>query len=181
MVVGAAAASGRNYVRQHGDLVIDGFGKNDPRKMPQHLFWGALHIDYPTAVRADISKQDFGVCPRHWYVDAAFRCPRCDRTFVFSADEQRYWYEELKFYVDSRTKHCSECRKTLRELKAIKQEYDRNVVCALATSAGVELKERLVAVVDALTDGGVHLPGKILENRRILTNQIERLRRPGAP
>jgi hypothetical protein len=144
--------------------------------MPKHFFWGALHIEYATAVRADITKQDFSVCPRHWYVDAAFRCPRCKRTFVFSADEQRFWYEELRFYVDSLATHCKECRKELRQLKILKQEYDRDVVPALASSASIEQKERLASIVDALTEGGVQLPEKIMETRRTLQQQIEQLR-----
>jgi len=160
--------------------MFDGFGKNDPRKMPKHLFWGTLHINYPTAIRADIAKQDFSVCPRHWYIDAAFRCPRCNRTFVFSAEEQRFWYEELKFYVDSQATHCKECRKEMRQLKALKQEYDRDIVSALASSANVQQKEDLISVVDALTEGGVQLPEKILDNRRVLQQQIERLRGQGA-
>jgi hypothetical protein len=33
-------------------------GMSDPRKMPAHLFRGALKLDYDSAQRADISKQD---------------------------------------------------------------------------------------------------------------------------
>ena len=85
-------------------------GIHSPIKMARHFFSKALGLDYSTAVRADTSKQDFSVYPRHWYLDATFCCFRCGRSFVFSADEQRYWYEELKFHVDSKAKHCGECR-----------------------------------------------------------------------
>jgi Probable zinc-ribbon domain len=161
------------------EWMLNGFGKNDPHEMPEYLFSGALHIDYSTAVRADIANQDFTVCPRHWYIDAAFRCPRCNQTFVFSAEEQRFWYEELKFYVDSRATRCKECRKELRHLKTLQQEYDRDIVSGLASNASIQQKTRLISVVDGLTDGGVKLPEKILDNRRVLQQQIETLRRPG--
>src|SRR5882724_5042116 len=106
---------------------FDSFGDTDPKKMPAYLFGGALHIDYSTAVRADIRKQDFVTCPRHWYVDASFRCTRCEQAFLFSSEEQFFWYEELKFFVDARPKQCKTCRGELRELKALRQEYDCNV------------------------------------------------------
>ncbi len=165
---------------QHGDATFDGFGQRDPRDMPRHLFWDARHIDYATAVRADISKQDFTICPRHWYVDAASRCARCGKSFVFSAAEQKAWYEELKFYVDSLPKRCQACRRELRELKRLRQEYDHDIVAALAGDAPLEEKQRLIAVVDALDAGGIKLPDKLLDNRRVLARQIEKFRPPDA-
>ncbi|HZK79932.1 MAG TPA: zinc-ribbon domain containing protein [Humisphaera sp.] len=160
--------------------MFDSFGELDPRKMPSHLFSGALHLDYSTAIEADISKQAYSVCPRHWYIDAAFRCARCDNTFVFSAEEQRFWYEELGFYIDSQAKHCGNCRLELRQLKSLRQEYDREIAAALASDAGLEQKKRVMAAVDALDRGGVKLPEKIQENRRILARQVERIERSGA-
>jgi hypothetical protein len=97
--------------------VADQFGKSDPRKMPAHLFHGALKLDYDSAQRADTSKQTFTVCPRHWYIDAAFHCVDCGSEFVFSAKEQQFWYEERKFYVDSQPNRCVACRKKERVRK----------------------------------------------------------------
>ena len=53
------------------------FGEHDPRAMPPRFFRGHRALDSKTAVRADVAKQDFAVAPRHWYVDATFRCDRC--------------------------------------------------------------------------------------------------------
>ncbi|MGC4007007.1 MAG: zinc-ribbon domain containing protein [Pirellulales bacterium] len=160
--------------------MIDSFGDSDPRKTPKHLFWNASRLDYDKAVRADISKQNYSVCPRHWYIDAVINCNRCDREFVFSVDEQRYWYEELGFWVDSRATQCRECRKELRELKMLKQEYDRDITAGLTRNAGVEQKERLLLLLMALETGGVELLDAMQEKRRVLTKQIERLRRPNS-
>ncbi len=99
------------------DLAGSNFGEADAKKMPAHLFHGALSIDYDSAVRADISKQDYTVCPRHWYVDATFKCADCGSEFVFSAQEQRFWYEDRRFYVDSQPKRCAACRKKERQRK----------------------------------------------------------------
>ena len=94
---------------------IDVFGDTDPRKMPTHTVLGCVRIDYDSAERADIAKQDFSVCPRHWYVDATFRCEECGCEFVFSAREQQFWYEERRFYVDSQPRRCAR-RKRIEEL-----------------------------------------------------------------
>lgn len=160
--------------------MLDSFGERDPRNMPRHLFSGALHLDYATAVKADVSKQNYSVCPRHWYINAAFHCARCGDAFVFTADEQKFWYEELSFWIDSRAKHCGECRRELRELKALRQEYDREVSAVLMRDASLERKQRLLEVMDSLDGFGVSLPEKVCENRRILVTQIEQLRHPGA-
>ena len=96
---------------------MDHFGDTDPKMMPSYLFFGALNIDYDTAVRADITKQDFSVCPRHWYVDATFKCEDCGSEFLFSAKEQEFWYETRRFYVDSQPKRCAACRKKERARK----------------------------------------------------------------
>jgi hypothetical protein len=150
------------------------FGESDPAGMPAHLFWENRGLDYDSAIKADISRQDFTVCPRHWYVNATFACSRCGKDFLFSAEEQRFWYEELRFYVDSQPRQCQECRIELRQLKALRQEYDRVAAKAMRRESSHESKARLVAVIDALMDGGVLLPDQMIENRRILASQLER-------
>lgn len=154
--------------------MFDELGESDPRKMPGHLFIGALHLDYATAIRAEIGKQDFSVCPRHWYIDATFRCPRCDSNFVFTASEQQLWYETLGFWIDSRAKHCVQCRSELRDLKSLQQVYDRDIENSLLRDADHGCKRRMLEVIDKLTAGGLQLPGRMLEKQQILTKQLER-------
>src|SRR4051812_24513214 len=125
--------------------------------MPAH-FWGDRPPDdYRSAIRADISKQNYTVAPRFWYVDVSSKCCRCRQDFRFTAEEQRMWYEEYGFYVDSFPKHCQPCRHALRELKSLRQEYDRDIAAAFATR-DIELKARLVAIVDRLCEARVNLP-----------------------
>jgi hypothetical protein len=155
----------------------DLFGEHEPRNVPRHLFSGSLHIDYASAVHADISRQNFSVCPRHWYIDATFHCPRCGNNFRFTADEQRVWYEELGFFVDSRAKHCVDCRRELRNLNSLRQEYDRDIASAMQGD-DCECKQRLVVVIDELCECGGDLPARIHENRRLLARQIARRHGP---
>ena len=157
---------------------MNAFGRDDPREMPPHFFWGALRLDYGTAIRADTGAQNCSMCPRYWYLAAHFRCERCDAEFEFSAAEQRVWYEEYGFWVDAFPKHCLACRHALRTLKAVRQEYDRSVADTMR-GGDVESKRRMAAVIDQLYELGGELPPRINENRRQLANQISRIESGG--
>jgi len=152
---------------------VSDFGRDDPREMPIHFFLGSLRLDYHTAVRADPGKQNCSICPRYWYLDAIFLCARCDAEFLFSAAEQRTWYEEYGFWVDSRPTHCLVCRRDLRSLKTARQEYDRTVTQVLR-EGDLASRKRLAEVIDQLYELGGELPARINENRRRLANEIAR-------
>ncbi len=90
-----------------------------------------VHRDYdpdykpplpPGAVRGDIRKQEFCRichCPRYFYVDVGKNCVQCGQDFLFSAKEQKYWYESLKFHFDSVAIRCPKCRRRQRSEKAL--------------------------------------------------------------
>jgi hypothetical protein len=141
--------------------------------MPVHFFYRSLRVDYGTAVRADFEKQNCSICPRYWYVDATFPCGRCGAEFTFSAAEQRVWYEDYGFWIDALPTHCLDCRRKLRELKAVRQEYDQSVAQVLQTG-DLEARKRLASVIDQLYEMGGELPPRINENRRRLANHISR-------
>lgn len=102
------------------------------------------------------------------------RCADCDDTFVFSVAEQRKWYEEFGFYVDSLPRRCPTCRYELRRLKSLRREYDHQVASALAAN-DVKLKSRVIEIIDQLCEAGIDLPGKIHDNRKQLASQLVRL------
>lgn len=147
------------------------FGRDNPHDMPGFLFVRALRRDFDTAIRAHPDRQNCSICPRYWYVDAIFPCDRCGAEFTFSAAEQRVWYEEYGFWIDSVPRHCLACRRDLRNLKATRQEYDRTVSDVLARG-DAESRKRLAAVIDLLYELGGDLPPRINETRRRLANQL---------
>jgi Probable zinc-ribbon domain len=147
------------------------FGRNNPREMPVHFFYRSLRVHYSTAVPADVERQNCSICPRYWYVDITFPCERCGAEFTFSAEEQRVWYEDYGFWIDSLPTHCLDCRGKLRELKAVRQEYDWSVARVLGTG-DLEAKKRLAGVIDRLYEIGGELPPRINQTRRRLANQI---------
>jgi hypothetical protein len=55
--------------------------------------------------------------PYFVYRDQEKQCQQCHQQFVFSAQEQRFWYEELGFIVWSTPQQCPSCRKAIRRAK----------------------------------------------------------------
>ncbi len=151
--------------------VLD-FGRSAPRNMPGHFFYGAVKLDYPTAIRADVERQNYSVCPRFWYVDAYFSCARCREQFCFTAGEQKTWFEEYWFWVDAFPKHCRLCRQDLRTLKAVRQRYGALVTDTMKHGS-IEQKRELALLIGQLYELGGELPPSINENRRILAKHIE--------
>jgi hypothetical protein len=145
----------------------------DPCLMPAHLFH-CLSLDYSSAVRADITRQNYSMHPRHWYINAAYKCTKCGDNFLFTVEEQLFWYEGLQFYVDSVPIHCQACRKILRLLKSLRKEYDAKIASALGSDDLVE-KRRLINVIDELSEASAGLPAQIIQNRRTLARQISQI------
>ncbi|HEV8580923.1 MAG TPA: zinc-ribbon domain containing protein [Thermoanaerobaculia bacterium] len=102
------------------------------------------------AVRGDVRRQHFcPMChvPRYFYIDQEKVCVECHRPFVFSAKEQKYWYEDLQFHFDSVAIRCQECRRKQRTGRAL------NAGVARAKSRLAENPEdggRALAVAEAL-------------------------------
>jgi len=79
----------------------------------------------PDAIAADWSKHHphNSYSPPFWYADTAVRCRACDRQFLFSKEEQRHWYEELKLPIYASAVRCPECRAQVRAAKKSQREH----------------------------------------------------------
>ncbi len=91
-----------------------------------------------TAIEADITKQAPATIHITHYFDTKRVCRKCGAHFIFFAEEQRYWYEKLRFPLESDLIDCINCRKHEQRLKQAKQEYER-----LLTKDGRSEKETL--------------------------------------
>lgn len=106
------------------------FSFNDSRE--HWLEWGyepeeidAIGSAIPgTAVAADLDRQTPATIPVTHYLDIERKCAECRRWFIFFAEEQKYWYEELEFPLESDCLHCSECRKVRQELQQQRFRYE---------------------------------------------------------
>lgn len=78
-----------------------------------------------TAVAADVTRQRPATIHVTHYFDARRFCRRCGRPFLFFAEEQKYWYEELMFPLEADCLECVPCRKDEQHLRALRRKYER--------------------------------------------------------
>jgi len=73
----------------------------------------------PDAIPADLSKHapNNSWDPIFYYQDMEFRCADCGSEEVWTASQQKWWYEVAKGPVYSRAIRCRACRKADREKK----------------------------------------------------------------
>ena len=150
---------------------FDLFGENNPKRMPAHLFFGSEWMDYSTAERTDVSKQNYTVCPRHWYVNAGFICRECGKEFVFTAKEQRFWYEDMHFWIDSLPTRCPACRKEQRTRVNLRKRYDELIATAIGRCPP-ELKKEVLAIINELEAAEDEIPERMKQHRATLCAQL---------
>ena len=139
--------------------------------MPAHFFLDAIEIDYSTAIQANISKQDYTVVPRYWYVDTYFRCSDCACDYVWSALEQKEWFETYEFYVDARPGQCRGCRAKRRDAIQLRKEYDA-LVGSARDGGTAEQKRQIVELIDELEGYLNVVPERMRETRARLQRQL---------
>lgn len=77
-----------------------------------------------TAIAADLARQTLATVPVTHYFDLERMCRDCNRPFIFFAEEQKYWYEELGFPLESDCVRCFECRKRQRGVARQREVYE---------------------------------------------------------
>jgi hypothetical protein len=147
--------------------------------MPKHLFRGATHLDYGSAIRGNPQKQNCSVCPRYWYIDADFNCANCRKEFTWTAGEQKAWFEDYFFWVDSCPRHCKKCMADRRHLESLRKEYDSTVSAARKRSA-TDQKHRVIEIVRELESAFGHLPETMIATKRLFERQIQKAQQGGA-
>jgi hypothetical protein len=121
-----------------------------------------------TAVAADLSKQTSATIPVTHYYDEDRICRKCGRHFIFFALEQKYWYEELHFTLDSDCVCCSECRKSNQSIARKRKKYEELI--HINNPSADEMLEIAVCAV-TLIEGGVFSERQI-EHVRAIINKL---------
>jgi len=71
----------------------------------------------PGAVRADPEQlahiNTYGSLPAY-YIDKPFTCRDCGVEEIWTAEQQKWWYEVAKGHIDSTAVRCRACRKKLK-------------------------------------------------------------------
>ena len=84
------------------------------------------------------------------YFDAKRECADCGKPFIFFAAEQKYWYEELGFPLESDCVRCVVCRKKQQGLELNRQRYEELFHVQERTSAqNLEMAEYALSLVEA--------------------------------
>ncbi len=100
---------------------------------PHNDFAGGIHLHWHstpesripnTAIAADIARQHPSMYPVTHYYDEKRICTVCDKSFIFFAQEQKYWYEDLKFPLEVACTRCVYCRKKTQWIARNKARYD---------------------------------------------------------
>lgn len=151
---------------------MDTFGSTNPRRMPPHFFPPRSVLHFESARQADVSKQNYSVCPRHWYIDADIECRSCGTPFIWSASEQRTWFEHYHFWIDSHATQCRDCRAKRRYLAGLRKEYD-SIIEMARTLRDPAARQRVITIVDELEAALSIVPEKMAEARRLFASKPE--------
>jgi DNA-directed RNA polymerase subunit RPC12/RpoP len=72
------------------------------------------------ALKADHSQlahnNTYGLLPQ-FYIDKVYKCRDCGSDEIWTAKQQKWWYEMAKGHIDSTAVRCRRCRKKIREAK----------------------------------------------------------------
>ena len=86
---------------------------SDPNQMPS----GAVPADNSQQVPNNSYDS-----PPKWYVDKPFVCLDCGSEEVWTAEQQKWYYEVAKGTLYATAKCCRECRNRLRDAKVEQRE-----------------------------------------------------------
>lgn len=76
-------------------------------------------------IKADLRKQapNNSYSPPLYYEDVRFKCRDCGQECVWTAEQQRLWYEEWAGPVQSTAVRCRACRQRLRREKTDQKRH----------------------------------------------------------
>lgn len=118
----------KEYVKhpRYGDKPLSSNSKYTLEEV-NRSYWGYSNktVFVHTVIDADIEKQNYSTFPRGLYVDIEEKCIECKRWFLFYAQEQKFWYENLGIYIDVPCTKCVECRKKIQNLKQTIKSYEQ--------------------------------------------------------
>lgn len=103
-----------------------------------------------TAVEADVSRQIFTTFPVTHYFDVRRVCHGCRRPFLFFAEEQKHWYEELGFSIEADCVRCVPCRKQQQGIARQRERYEQLFHVKPRTPAeDLEMAECCLGLIEA--------------------------------
>ena len=93
---------------------------------------------------------------------------RAARSFIFFAEEQKYWYEDLGFDLSANCVDCCACRKSEQRRRALLRRYEE--LFHVSDRSVEENLEMARLTLDLIEEGTVTT--KRLETVRMLLNRV---------
>ncbi len=59
-----------------------------------------------------------------FYIDKPFKCKKCGKEEVWTAKQQKWWYEEAKGDLETTAVLCRECRNYKKHQRDLQKEHD---------------------------------------------------------
>jgi hypothetical protein len=89
-------------------------------------------------IKADLSKQtpNNSYSPPLYYEDKRFKCRDCGAECVWTAEQQKLWYEEWGGPVQSTAIRCRACRQRLRRQKLEQKDHMREMALKKGAKRG---------------------------------------------
>ena len=95
------------------------------------------------------------------------------KIFIWSASDQRVWFEDYRFFVDSKATRCNVCRKQQREVLALQRKYD-SIVADARSGKDLIKKKTVVGLVDQIASMTDSVPERLVETREAFLKQIRK-------
>ena len=92
--------------------------KIDPYKNTNPLPKGAVRADHSELVH----NNTYGPLP-YFYIDRPFVCRDCGSHEIWTAEQQKWWYEVAKGNIDSFAVRCRACRDKIKAKKDLQKEH----------------------------------------------------------
>jgi len=103
------------------------------------------------------------------YYDVKRECRDCNRPFIFFAQEQKHWYEELGFPLESDCVRCVECRKRQHGIALKRERYEQLFHVPNRTSdEDLEMAECCLSLIEASAFGN-----RQTQRVRMLLNRVQ--------
>ena len=122
------------------------------------------------ALPADMSRQrHVSFSPdvkRTHYRDRSKRCADCGEDFVFSASEQKHWYEVLQIPVEVAAKRCRACRAARRAAVVAQEALERAAARARSSTAPGDQLDYAAALAGHIEHVGGGDPDKVIAAAR---------------
>lgn len=121
-----------------------------------------------TAIAADVSRQVPSTVPVTHYYDIDKICRDCGLRFIFYAEEQKFWYEELAFRLEVDAVRCQICRRRQQQISRTKKRYEE--LSQIADRSGDEELEMAESCLYLIEERVFHV--RQLSHVRQMKNRI---------